>query len=86
MKRPFLGALSAGAVCAVLSMTPAFAQVTGNGNPHATTLHSHSQPYKSLRGYTAAAPESANPGCSVIHDFNTSQSHYQYISVCPLFH
>lgn len=81
MKRPFLSALSAGAVCAVLSMTPAFAQVPGN-NLHAKTLHS--QQYKGLRGYTATAPDPANPGCGVIHDFNTSQTHYQYIAVCPM--
>jgi hypothetical protein len=85
MKRSFFSALSAGAICAVLSVAPAFAQVSGNpGNLHARTLHS--QQYKSLRGYTATAPDPANPACGVTHDFNTSQTHYQYIAVCPLFH
>jgi hypothetical protein len=85
MKRPFLSALSAGAVCAILSMTPALAQVSGNsGSLHAKTVHS--QQYKGLRGYAALAPDPAKPGCGVTHDFNMSQTHYQYIAVCPLFH
>jgi hypothetical protein len=43
--------------------------------------------HKNLREYTATAPEPANPGCGVTHDFNTtahSLAHYQYIAVCPL--
>lgn len=85
MKRLSPRALSAVAICALLSATPAFAQVAGNpGDQHTQTLYM--QHYKGLRGYTAKAPEPANPGCGVIHDFNTSQSHYQYIAVCPLFH
>jgi hypothetical protein len=85
MKRLFLRALSAAPICAVLSVTPAFAQVAGNpGDLHTQTLYIHQ--YKGLHGYTARAPEPANTICDVIHDFNTSATHYQYIAVCPLFH
>jgi hypothetical protein len=89
MKRPFLSALSASAIFAVLSMTPAFSQVAGNpGDQHTQTLYM--QQYKGLRGYTARAPEPAKApepanNCGLIHDFNTSQSHFGYIAVCPLF-
>jgi hypothetical protein len=66
-------------------VTPALAQVAGNpGDRHTQTLYM--QQYKGLRGYNAKAPEPANPKCDVTHDFNTSQSHYQYTTVCPLFH
>lgn len=80
MKRPFLPALTAGAVLGLLALTPAFAQATGNPGD----LHAQTQQYRALRGYTARAPDPAKPGCRVIHDFNTSQTHYQYIAVCPM--
>jgi hypothetical protein len=86
MKSPYFNALSTGAIFGLLLMTPAFAQVAGNpGDQHTQTLYM--QQYKGLRGYTARAPEPANTtkNCDVVHDFNTSQSHFGYISVCPLF-
>jgi hypothetical protein len=85
MKRLSPRILWAGAVCALLAASPAFAQAAANpGDLHTRTLHA--QQYKGLRGYTAQAPEGANSACGVIHDFNTSQTHYQYIAVCPMFH
>jgi hypothetical protein len=90
MKRLSSRALSAGAILVLLSMTPAFAQVAGNpGDLHTQTLYM--KQYKSLRGYTAKAtdpnkaPEATSTNCGVFHDFNTSQSHFGYIAVCPLF-
>jgi hypothetical protein len=86
MKRPSLSVLSAGAILGLLSMTPAFAQVAGNpGDQHTRTLYM--QQYQGLRGYTARAPEPAKTttSCDLVHDFNTSQSHFGYIAVCPLF-
>ncbi len=86
MKRPDFRALSGGALLGFLSMTPALAQVAGNpGDLHTQTLYM--QQYNSLRGYTAKAVEPAKTtNCDLIHDFNTSQSHFGYIAVCPLFH
>jgi hypothetical protein len=90
MTRLFPTFLSTAAVCVVLSVTPAFAQVAGNpGDQHTQTLYM--QQYKGLRGYTARAPEPTKApepvnNCGLFHDFNSSASHYQYISVCPLFH
>ena len=86
MKRPYLRALSAGAVLGLLAMTPAFGQVAGNpGDLHTQTLYM--QQYKNLSGYTARAPEPAKTTtrCDLVHDFNTSQGHFGYIAVCPLF-
>jgi hypothetical protein len=87
MKRPSLRTLSAGAIFGLLSMTPAFAQVAGNpGDLHTQTLYM--QQYHALRGYTARAPELAKTtttSCDLVHDFNTSQGHFGYIAVCPLF-
>ena len=85
MKRPYPRALSAGAIFALLSIAPAFAQVAGNpGDQHTQTLYM--KQYNGLRGYTARAPEPAKTtSCDVVHDFNTSQSHFGYIAVCPLF-
>jgi hypothetical protein len=87
MKRPSPCALSAGAICALLFVTPVLAQVAGNpGDQHTQTLYM--QQYKGLRGYTARAPEpakAANASCGVTDTFNTSQTHYQYTAVCPLF-
>jgi hypothetical protein len=86
MKRPYFRALSAGAVLGLLFMTPAFAQVAGNpGDLHTQTLYM--QQYKNLSGYTARAPEPAKTttSCDLVHDFNTSQGHFGYIAVCPLF-
>ena len=88
MKRPYLRALSAGAIFGLLSMTPALAQVAGNpGDLHTQTLYM--QQYKALGGYTASAREPAKTitnGCDLVHDFNTSQGHFGYIAVCPMFH
>jgi hypothetical protein len=87
MKRPSLRTLSAGAIFSLLLMTPAFAQVAGNpGDLHTQTLYM--QQYKGLSGYTARAAEPAKTtttSCDVVHDFNTSQGHFGYIAVCPLF-
>jgi hypothetical protein len=84
MKRPSARALSAGALFGLLSVTPAVAQVAGNpGDLHTQTLYM--QQYKGLHGYAARAPEPTNTGCGLVHDFNTSQSHFGYIAVCPLF-
>ena len=86
MKHPSLSVLSAGAIFGLLSMTPAFAQVAGNpGDQHTRTLYM--QQYQGLRGYTARAPEPAKTtkSCDLVHDFNTSQGHFGYIAVCPLF-
>ena len=85
MKRPHLRALSAGAILGLLSMTPAFAQVAGNpGDLHTQTLYM--QQYHGLSGYTARAPEPVRTkSCDLVHDFNTSQGHFGYIAVCPLF-
>jgi hypothetical protein len=87
MKRPYLRTLSAGAIFSFLLMTPAFAQVAGNtGDLHTQTLYM--QQYHGLRGYTARAAEPAKTrttSCDVVHDFNTSQGHFGYIAVCPLF-
>ena len=85
MKRPSSRALSAGALFGLLSVTPAFAQVAGNpGDLHTQTLYM--QQYHGLSGYTARAPEPAKTtSCDVVHDFNTSQGHFGYIAVCPLF-
>jgi hypothetical protein len=86
MKRPSSLALSAGALFGLLAVTPAFAQVAGNPDDlHTQTLYM--QQYKSLHGYTARAPEAAKTttSCGVVHDFNTSQGHFGYIAVCPLF-
>ena len=85
MKRPSFRALSAGAFFSLLSVTPAFAQVAGNpGDLHTQTLYM--QQYHGLKGYTARAPKRAKTtSCDVVHDFNTSQSHFGYIAVCPLF-
>jgi hypothetical protein len=88
MKRPYLRTLSAGAIFGLLSLTPAFAQVAGNpGDLHTRTLYM--QQYQGLSGYTARAPEpepAKTTSCELFHDFNTSQSHFGYIAVCPLFH
>jgi hypothetical protein len=90
MKRPFPSALTAGAIFGLLAVTPAFAQVAGNpGDLHTQTLYM--QQYKALHGYTARAPdraktpEGANSNCGLVHDFNTSQSHFGYIAVCPMW-
>jgi hypothetical protein len=87
MKRPYLRTLSASAIFSLLLMTPAFAQVAGNpGDLHTQTLYM--QQYHGLRGYTARAPEPAKTtttSCDLVHDFNTSQGHFGYIAVCPLF-
>jgi hypothetical protein len=86
MKRLTSYALSAGALFALLSATPAFAQVAGNpGDLHTQTLYM--QQYNGLRGYSAKAPEPkpANPNCGVFHDFNTSATHFGYIAVCPMW-
>jgi hypothetical protein len=91
MKRPFPRALSAGAIFGLLAVTPAFPQVAGNpGDLHTQTLYM--QHYKTLHGYTARAPEPAktpegatNSNCGLVHDFNTSQSHFGYIAVCPMW-
>lgn len=90
MKRPFSRALTAGAIFGLLAVMPAFAQVAGNpGDLHTQTLYM--QQYKVLHGYSARAAdpakasEGANSNCGLFHDFNTSQSHYQYIALCPLF-
>ena len=91
MKRPFPRALTAGAIFGLLALTPAFAQVAGNpGDQHTRTLYM--QQYQALRGFTARAPEpakapeGANSNCGLVHDFNASQGHFQYIAVCPMFH
>ena len=86
MKRPYFRALSAGAVLGLLAMTPAFGQVACNpGDLHTQTLYM--QQYKNLSGYTARTPEPAKTttSCDLVHDFNTSQGHFGYIAVCPLF-
>jgi hypothetical protein len=86
MKHPYLRTLSAGAIFGLLSMTPAFAQVAGNpGDLHTQTLYM--QQYKALHGYTAKAPDptKTTASCDLVHDFNTSQGHFGYIAVCPLF-
>jgi hypothetical protein len=87
MKRPDFRALSAGAILGLLAMTPAFAQVAGNpGDQHTQTLYM--QQYHGLSGYTARAPDPAKTtttSCDLVHDFNTSQGHFGYIAVCPLF-
>lgn len=88
MKRPFPRALTAGAIFGLLALTPAFAQVAGNpGDQHTQTLYM--QQYKALHGYTARAPEPAKAAeatsCGLVHDFNTSQSHFGYIAVCPMW-
>ena len=90
MKRLSSRALSAGAILVLLSVTPAFAQVAGNpGDLHTQTLYM--KQYKALRGYTAKATdpnkaaEATGTNCGVFHDFNTSQSHFGYIALCPLF-
>jgi hypothetical protein len=85
MKRPSFRALSVGALFGLLCVTPAFAQVAGNpGDLH--TQNMYIRPYLGLKGYTARAPEPAKTtSCDVVHDFNTSQSHFGYIAVCPLF-
>ena len=82
MKYALISILSTAATCTVLSAAPAFAQVAGNpGDLHTRTLYM--QQYKNLPAYTARAPEPANTGCDVVHDFNSIASHYQYIAVCP---
>jgi hypothetical protein len=84
MKRLFPIFLSTAALGAVLSATPAAPQVTGNARvtrtqtPQPPVLES-----ARMQEYTASVADPANAGCSVIHDFNTSQTHYQYIAVCP---
>lgn len=89
MKRPFPRALLAGAIFGLMALTPALAQVAGNpGDLHTPTLYM--QQYKALHGYTARAPEpakaleGADSNCGLVHDFNTSQTHFQYIAVCPM--
>jgi hypothetical protein len=84
MKRLFPTFLSTAAIGAVLSATPAAAQISG------IARGSHTQtPYVQdndrMQEYTASAADPVNAGCSVIHDFNSSQSHYAYIAVCPFF-
>jgi hypothetical protein len=84
MKRLFASALSAGAICAVLSVTPAAAQATGNARAaHTATPQPPAVQSNSMEEYTASVADPENAGCSVVHDFNTSQSHYQYMAVCP---
>jgi hypothetical protein len=85
MKRLSSRALSAGAILVLLSVTPAFAQVAGNpGDLHTQTLYM--KQYHGLSGYRARAPEPAKTtSCDVVHDFNTSQSHFGYVAVCSLF-
>jgi hypothetical protein len=85
MKRPNIRAWSAAAVFGLLFMAPAFAQVAGNpGHQHTQTLYM--QQYQRLSGYTARAPEPVKTtSCDLVHDFNTSQGHFGYIAVCPLF-
>jgi hypothetical protein len=84
MKRLFPIALLTAAIGAVLSATPAAAQVTGNARAtHAQTPLV--QDYDRMQEYTASAADPVNAGCSVIHDFNTSQTHPAYIAVCPFF-
>jgi hypothetical protein len=87
MKRPYLRALSAGAVLGLLLMTPPFAQVAGNpGDLHTQTLYM--QQYKNLSGYTARLPEPAKTtttSCDLVHDFNTSQGHFRLPCRLPAF-
>jgi hypothetical protein len=84
MKRLFASALSAGAICAVLSVTPSAAQVTGNARvTHTPTPQPPALQSPRMEEYTASVTDPDNAGCSVVHDFNTSQSHYQYMAVCP---
>jgi hypothetical protein len=86
MTRLFPTFLSTVATCVVLSATPAFAQVTGNARvTHTQTPQPHVMESDRMQEYTASVADPDNGGCSVIHDFNSSASHYQYITVCPLF-
>jgi hypothetical protein len=84
MKRLFPIFLSTAALGAVLCATPAAAQVTGNARaartetPQPPVLES-----PRMQDYTASVADPDNAGCAVIHDFNTSQTHYQYTAVCP---
>lgn len=86
VKRLFPIFLSTAAICAGLSATPAAAQVTGNARA-AHTQNQAPYPLESdrMQEYTASVADPDNAGCSVIHDFNTSQTHYAYIAVCPFF-
>jgi hypothetical protein len=83
MNRLFPIFLSTAAICAVLSATPAAAQ--GRANPAYNHTQAPMYPMESdrMREYTASVADPDNAGCSVVHDFNTSQSHYQLIAVCP---
>ena len=82
MKRLFPIFLSTAAIGAVLSATPAAAQVTGNARATHTQTP-YVQDYDRMQEYTASVADPDNAGCSVVHDFNSSQSHYQFIAVCP---
>jgi hypothetical protein len=89
MKRLSSRALPAG-IFVLLSVMPALAQVADNpGDLHTQTPYM--QQYESLRGYAARAtnpnkaPEATSTSCGVFHDFNTSQSHFGYVVLCPLF-
>ena len=84
MKRLFPIFLSTAAIGAVLSATPAAAQVTGIARG-AHTQTPYVQDYDRMQEYTASATDPVNAGCSVIHDFNTSATHYRYTAVCPFF-
>jgi hypothetical protein len=84
MKRLFAIFLSTAAICAGLSVTPAAAQVTGNARAaHTQTPQPPALESQRMQEYTASVADPDNAGCSVVHDFNSSQSHYQFIAVCP---
>jgi hypothetical protein len=85
MKYALISILSTAATCAVLSATPAAAQVAGNARvTHTQTPQPHLLESDRMQEYTASVADPDNAGCGMIHDFNTSQGHYQYIAVCPL--
>jgi hypothetical protein len=70
--------LSTAAICAVLSATPAAAQVTGNpGRDHTQ------EQYDRTQAYTASSADPANAGCSVVEDSRAEGGHAARTVVCP---
>ncbi len=87
MKRPYLGALTAGAIFGLLSMTPA---VRASGGQSRRLAHSDVV-YATVPGAARIHGQGREPAkptasCDLVHDFNTSQSHFGYIALCPMFH
>jgi hypothetical protein len=76
MKQLFAIVLSAAAICAFASATPAAAQDTQDQT-------SHAQQSDRTQAYTASSADPANDGCSVIEESRAESGHAAQTVVCP---